>query len=92
MYRPATLPLWSIIGVICLCLGSCDFLNPVSPQTPLTLPPELSIEEHALKSMPPMDESGTFVPVESTQEEKTIRQLAELYRPSEIRVRNICIY
>ena len=67
MYRPVTLSLWSIIAVICLCLGSCDSLNPVSPQTPLTLP-ELSMEEHALKSVPPMDESGTFVPVESTQE------------------------
>jgi hypothetical protein len=61
--------LWSIIAVICFCLGGCDSLNPVSPQAPLALPPELSIEEHALKSMPSMDESEAFEPVESTQEE-----------------------
>ena len=69
MHRPVTRSSWSVIAVICLCLGGCDSLNPVSPQTPLTLPPELSIEEHALKSRPPTDESGTFVPVEGTQEE-----------------------
>jgi hypothetical protein len=69
MYCPITRPLWSIIVVICLCLGGCDSLSPGSPQTPLALPPELSIEEHALKSMPPIDESITFVPVEGTQDE-----------------------
>ena len=59
---------WSIVVLICLCLGGCGFLNPVSPQTPSTLPPELSIEEHALQSAPEL-EPLTFVPVEGTQEE-----------------------
>jgi hypothetical protein len=67
MYRLVTHSVWSIIALICL-LGGCDFANPISPQPPLALPSELSVEEHALKNMPEI-EPLTFVPVESTQAE-----------------------
>jgi hypothetical protein len=69
MSSPVTHSLLSTVAVICLCLNGCASLNPASPQIPLTLPPELSIEEHALTSTPAMDESGVFVPVEGTQAE-----------------------
>ena len=68
MYRFVTHSIWGIIALVCLCLGGCDFSNPVSPQTPLVLPPELSVEEHALKDRPEV-EPLTFVPVKSTQAE-----------------------
>lgn len=68
MRRFATHSVWSITALICLCLGGCDFVNPVSPQTPLALAPKLSVEEYALKGMPEV-EPLTFVPVKSTQAE-----------------------
>ena len=68
MYRFVTHSTWGIIALVCLCLGGCDFVNPASPQTPLALPPGLSVEEYTLKGMPEV-EPLIFVPVESTQAE-----------------------
>jgi hypothetical protein len=68
MYRFVTHSIWGITVLICLCLGGCDFVNPLPPQMPGALPPGLSVEEHALKNMPEV-EPLTFVPVKSTQAE-----------------------
>jgi len=77
MYRSVKHPVWSIIALICLCLGGCDLMNPAFPQTPLTLPPGLSIEEYTLKDEPPVDESRSFTPVEGTQEEILSKRQSE---------------
>jgi len=68
MYRFVTHSICGIIALVCLCLGGCDFVNPVPPQTPLALVPKLSVEEYALKGMPEI-EPLIFVPVKSTQAE-----------------------
>jgi hypothetical protein len=66
MYRFIKYSLWSAIALVCLGLSGCVS----SSQKPLTLPPELSIEEYALQDMPQfIGESIIFVPVEGTREE-----------------------
>jgi hypothetical protein len=69
MHHPATHLFWIVAAFVCLGLGACDAMNPVSPQVPLNVPSELSIEAHTLKEMPQTDDSRAFTPVESTEEE-----------------------
>jgi hypothetical protein len=57
-----------IVALICISLSDCVLSNAAPAQAPSTLPPELSIEEHALKEGPDL-EPLTFVPAEGTQEE-----------------------
>lgn len=58
----------AIVALICISLTGCVLSDAAPAQAPSTLPPELSIEEHALKDGPDL-EPLTFVPVEGTQEE-----------------------
>lgn len=82
MYRFVKYSIWSTIALVCLCLGGCDSSNPALSQKPLTLPPELSIEECALQDMPQIiGESMSFVPVEGTQEEVLSKHQDERNKP-----------
>lgn len=57
-----------MLALACISLSGCVLFNAAPAQAPSTLPPELTIEEHALKDGPDL-EPLTFVPVEGTQEE-----------------------
>jgi len=58
----------TILVLMCISLSGCVLSNTAAAQAPSTLPPELTIEEHALKSGPDL-EPLTFVSVDGTQQE-----------------------
>ncbi|MEA3377060.1 MAG: hypothetical protein U9R72_12780 [Chloroflexota bacterium] len=58
----------AILALVCISLSSCVLSNAEAVQAPSSLPPELSIEEHALKEGPEL-EPLRFVPVKGTEEE-----------------------
>ncbi len=57
-----------MIALVCIPLTGCALSGAAPAQAPATLPPELSIEEHALKEGPEL-EPLRLVPVEGTEEE-----------------------